>query len=249
MTKKEIFKEIFSKFPQKVDINEAKELFNERKKRPLTQEEAKISRLYGKFMSKYKKAMLKLQAEKKWQEQISLKEKSFEKLRNKISKAKKLFCLDIETFERKNDKITEIGISIFTPENSELINYHYIVSENIHHRNGKFVPDNKENFLHGNSIILPLEDIVKEVNLLVQDTTYLVGHAFSNDKFFLEKCGMTKFPEVIDTQKVAKLFFEDKRNIGLELLSEQLELSPSFLHNAGNDTYMTMKSLFKLLNI
>lgn len=83
------------------------------------------------------------------------------------------FSFDIEAFERDNNIITEIGISIYDPRenlhslNPIFRNYHLIVSESLSLINKNWVLDMKECYLLGESLVLSLRQCVNFIQNLV----------------------------------------------------------------------------------
>jgi hypothetical protein len=165
---------------------------------------------------------------------------------------KTILSLDLEFYERNTSIVTEVGFSII--KNKEIKTYHYIVEENKKYRNGVFVVDNMDNFSFGKSEYLSLEQIKEKLKKHLEDVGCLVGHAFENDRFFLNdlltKKNMHLNNNILDTQKIAKMYlFEDevfslKRIVNNVLnVEENQEL---YLHNAGNDAYYTLVSLLKM---
>ena len=120
-----------------------------------------------------------------------------------------LFSFDIEAFEKDNNIVTEVGISIFDPrENITGMvpitrNFHIIVSEALSLRNKRWVCDMKECYLLGQSVVLSLNETVEFVQSLINyymvetpDATSkswnraYVGHNIDGDISWLQKIGV-----------------------------------------------------------
>lgn len=119
-----------------------------------------------------------------------------------------LFSLDIEAFERDNNVVTEIGISIYDPRENvhSLIpvkrNYHLVIFESLHLRNKKFVCDSKDCYILGESLVLDLHGCVEFVQALMDyymkpqtkaDRSWsraFVGHNLHGDLKWLRMLGV-----------------------------------------------------------
>lgn len=177
-----------------------------------------------------------------WDKKMADRKAKLERLRKYLDSSNKLFALDIEEHEFSR-KLLEVGVSIY--ENNELKTHHFIVAEHLTKTNRKFVPNNKDKFLFGVSLILPLEEIKVKVKELYKGSTYIVGHSFKNDAKFLASCDCERI-KVLDTQTYATFFFKKRENISLEEMAKRLKLNPKFLHNAGNDSHLTVQSLLSM---
>ncbi len=199
------------------------------------------------YYRRIKKALKKYNSVLKWQRKMSDAYNKLNKLHDKVSTSTKLFAMDLEMYE-KTGEITEVGVSIW--ENDELTNYHFVVAETYDLRNGRNVPDHKDEFLFGESELLPLKDIETKVYNLVQNTDYLVGHAFGNDKHFLTQSGYFGKAQVLDTQTYAPFYLlENDRHSLKRVVLGTLNEEPLKLHNGGNDAYYTMRSLLKMAGV
>lgn len=186
-----------------------------------------------------------------------------------------LFCVDIEAYEFDHDLITEIGISIYDPrlnyrnsgfDDNEIIKIHIIIEENEHICNGRYVADNKQNFLGGPSLVMPmiraqefLETIVLHYfpeNIKATSSSRfgvsLVGHSIDNDLAWLNKLGIY-FPDyvyrrkymILDTYDIWTASFGSKYGSLTKLLCF-LGIPNAFLHNGGNDSFFTILLLMVL---
>ncbi|CCF58064.1 hypothetical protein KAFR_0D04160 [Kazachstania africana CBS 2517] len=123
-----------------------------------------------------------------------------------------LFSFDIEAFERDNNVVTEIGISIYDPRENQvnftgvnvLKNYHLIVSESLSLRNRRWVCDLKDCYLLNESFVMNLNQCIEFVQSLInyymipgENDTWkraLVGHNIDGDIKWLRDLGV-KMPQ------------------------------------------------------
>ncbi|ORY48213.1 hypothetical protein BCR33DRAFT_848242 [Rhizoclosmatium globosum] len=106
--------------------------------------------------------------------------------------------LDIEAFEMSQDKILEIGWTLFNPKvtGAALVAKHFILEENQHLKNGRFVADARHEFRFGDTEVECLDYVVQllKLDLNMDDasgsTAILVGHAVSGDIQWLKSCGV-----------------------------------------------------------
>lgn len=179
-----------------------------------------------------------------------------------------LFSIDLEAYECNNDVITEIGISVYDPrENLErsvipmIRTYHIIIDESFHLRNGRYVPDAKDDFLLGKSRHLHLRNAVIFVQSLINYyliphspeehswTRAVVGHGISGDLEWLQSICL-KIPEninIIDTYKLFEKMYS--RGSTLTRLLKLCAIPHSNLHNGGNDAYFTLVLLLTMCDI
>lgn len=153
----------------------------------------------------------------------------------------RVLFFDIEAYERKQSEITEIGYLIV--QNKVIVEHkHLIIKENYKLRNGKYVPDHKEDFDFGESLTVPLETAIEIISDRINTATSIVGHGINNDFKYLGS-HIPNIKEVTKTKKVINtstgtFIFED----GLSMYSIKRSLDMfgqeyKNLHNAGNDAY------------
>lgn len=178
-----------------------------------------------------------------------LRDEKLKELSNKIMEANTLISIDVEQHEHSK-KITEVGVSIFCAKTGKFqTTFHYIIKENYNKRNGTRVPDHKNNFNFGTSIHLSLRELSKVLSSHIDSDCYIIGHAFSNDVEMLKEYIRFKNNQVLDTQYFAKYYFSQNRLFSLKTLLENFEIEHSYLHNAGNDAYYTMKCLLAMKDL
>lgn len=152
--------------------------------------------------------------------------------------------LDVEWYERSKGKVTEIGYTLI--ENGKHIGtHHIIIKERINIRNKKFVPDNKDNFNFGKSMLMSLEESLEHLRGVLVHCDYIMGHSVGGDITVLTHAlghdkrehihSMFKDKIVVDTVHATKRFTGSKMSIKRCL--EHFGIEHSHLHNAGNDTH------------
>lgn len=162
-----------------------------------------------------------------------------------------LVAVDVEAHERNLKKVTEIGISVYDPENlagalfPAINTTHLLVEENKALHNGKFVPDNKYMFSGGVShqlVELELQRYIQGVlkRYITAQNGILVGHHIKGDLLWLRLVGVV-FPEDVATVDTSHLFSMSKSAGGtLRGLLRQVDIPHGHLHNAANDAYFTL---------
>ena len=187
----------------------------------------------------------KSKVKEKKNETITYKEyaKLIEGIRN-IDNNKLYLCLDIEAFEFDQKKLTEFGWCIFKKDGTIIKKKHTIVEEYVNLRNGKNVPDNKDNFLFGQSDTQKLEIVEEELKYDIENVNYLVGQGIKSDIRYLKSIDVNtskfttmknqKIPEfgVIDTMDLFSGNFNTK-GVSLEKSLIKLRIPYDKLHNAG----------------
>jgi len=123
--------------------------------------------------------------------------------------------------------------------------WHFIVEENMHLRNGKYVKDNRDDFAHGESQVLCAADLSKVLNAAIASTDGVLGHSLKNDVQYLSLLDVDLNVKIrYDTQTIAKRLFKEQRK--LRILHEHFcSLPMRSPHNAGNDSHATGKVFLK----
>lgn len=163
-------------------------------------------------------------------------------------------AIDIETYENDHSKILEIGsftTSLASPEGNEQA-HHVIITENLHMVNKDYVSDNRDKFRFGTSQRMSLAEAAGKFSQYISDADILVTHSGGGDEFYLAKNGMSlEGKPMFDTQLLGLALLTDEKNLslfGLKRLMGDLGISydEDILHNAGNDSYYTMKVFLAL---
>jgi hypothetical protein len=178
----------------------------------------------------------------------------------RLFKQKNALCVDIEMFEDDHAKVLEFGLTNLS-DKTGLSTVHYIVSENLHLANGRYVPDNRENFAFGKSRVLPKNEIARQLMLVLKTATSLVAHGVSGDvsvltRFFREQsmgkecAGLFSSLECIDSSRFTKLLCEKgKSQFSVKRSLEAMKIPFKSLHNAGNDAAYTVQILHALHDV
>jgi DNA polymerase III alpha subunit (gram-positive type) len=125
----------------------------------------------------------------------------------------------------------------------------------MHLRNGRYVPDHRDNFLFGKSSIMTLEESLDDLRQAIEQADALVGHSIQSDHKYLAKFGINlngsskSTRPVFDTQRLYRHVFHEKNPPKLEKLVRLLNITPKCMHNAGNDAFFTMKAFTGLLTL
>jgi hypothetical protein len=211
-----------------------------------------LKKLHGNIKPKSKGKKRVSKQEKRQAKKMALKVK-IQRIQNKlkffkdeITKENRFVALDFEAFEWNQKRITEVGFSVF--ENDEYQNFHYIIKENINRRNGKFVPDNKDRFSFGESEVLPLNEALERLSHILSTADYLVGHGVGNELKWLKKNNveLKQNLKTIDTSILAGGFMKIGGRVSLTRILTFMGIKHDFLHNAGNDSFYTMKVLHQM---
>lgn len=129
--------------------------------------------------------------------------------------------------------------------------YHIIINDHVNLFNGKYVSNNKENFNFGTSHRMSMADAIKfAVHHLTQPNTCLLGHNIKADIDFLRKSSSHKISvPVFDTQAIYKYHTLSQQPAALSKVLDDLKITYSNLHNAGNDAAYTLLAFKKLAKL
>ncbi|ORX99583.1 hypothetical protein K493DRAFT_313167 [Basidiobolus meristosporus CBS 931.73] len=192
----------------------------------------------------------KKMVERKERERLTL--HSLRQARKFVAQKKYIFfAIDIESYEANHTFITEVGWTIYNPVKGLFVDKHYIVKENYHLRNGKYVADNKDRFAFGKSVCTSLLNTVSQLQAdwEMSSPPILVGHDVKNDLQYLRNMG-AKLSDPIETFDTSSLYMaltkvEQKRKLS-SILSE-FGIEHKYLHNAGNDAHYTMEAFLAIV--
>ncbi len=157
--------------------------------------------------------------------------------------SKKVVSIDFEFDPNEREfnfkHISELGFSYY---NKGLIeSEHFIIEENKKNNNKQRL---QESFLFGKSKTIKIADIESVIRDVLIKNDIIVFHSYASEMLFLENHNIdVSDKEIYDTQLVFKNYFDDN-NPNTKKLSHMLQhfdLPYGFLHNAGNDSYHTMK--------
>lgn len=130
-----------------------------------------------------------------------------------------------------------------------------IISEHNHLKNGKYVPDNKAEFMGGPSCHFSLDDARRFLQNLIVLYFHpnhpmhcaLTGHDLKGDLDWLHQLGV-EIPNHIRKLDIKVLYAYTHGHDGASLKNalRAVKQPHAFLHNAGNDAYFTIMLALKL---
>jgi hypothetical protein len=167
-------------------------------------------------------------------------------LKQALDSNKKILSFDVEWYEGSCHKILEIGYSFLNE--GEIVSENILIKENLMLLNGNHVPNNKYNFMFGETKVMLLDDAKAYFNNICDQADFYLGHSLSND---FSSLGM-----IVDTDKVfdiTRLFnyfnHGTTQKMSLERMCYAVKLKTEYLHNAGNDArYSLMFALNSIKN-
>ncbi|KAJ1675978.1 hypothetical protein EV182_000191 [Spiromyces aspiralis] len=174
-------------------------------------------------------------------------------LRNQGTHA--FLSLDCEMWERNHKLIIEVGWSIYDPQTQMVFDRHHIINNAYHLRNGRFVPDNKDNYLFGESLVTSITRTGHDLEADIRrfSPVVIVGHDVGGDISALNRCGIKltdKFGKLLPTIDTGKLYMDvsssTHNTTSLGNMCTALGLRPQKLHNAGNDARYTLMAFLKM---
>ncbi|CDO92711.1 unnamed protein product [Kluyveromyces dobzhanskii CBS 2104] len=181
--------------------------------------------------------------------------------------------IDIEAWEKNPSIVTEIGIAIWDPRIDEgrysisgptFENHHILIDQSLPLRNTQFMPDHKYQYLLGRTKIMDIKHCQIFIQNLIDNymvtnidqskpTGYqraFVGHGFSGDLKWLKTLQL-RIPDdvpIFDTMKLFQSVYGSTGS-GLGKALRLLQIPHSYLHNAGNDAYYTLRLLLHMCDI
>lgn len=184
-------------------------------------------------------------------------ESSLKLLRNSIeliNSGRPLIAMDCEQYEREPLAVTEIGIAImenYGEKVPEIKTFHVVVLEHINKRNSRYVPDKKDFFMGGTSLVMSKNDSRRFLQGIIQKYIeekdgILICHQVSSELKYFRKIGLT-YPHNIKTLDTLNLN-QISRLGGNSLWAtlRMLGIPYAYLHNAGNDAYYTLLAALAL---
>lgn len=174
-----------------------------------------------------------------------------------------LICIDIESYERatKNSLyILEVGIAIYDPRGQQHLGtpniktFHLVLDNNLLMKNGRYVPNHREYFMgrelwrmSRKSIVSFTQGLLDYYDGLNGWPAVLVGHGVQNDIKYLKRMGIDVPQwEKIDTQALFAYGRNKTNKTNLRTALKETLILSGYMHNGGNDAYLTLQLLFKL---
>ena len=154
-------------------------------------------------------------------------------------------------YENCTNKLLEFGFAIFDLNLNTTSNTHIIISDYIHLKNGRFVADNRHKFNFGKSHYLSLKMALEYVSAIFDTpNSCLIGHNIKSDIRFLKSSTKKKLNlPVFDTQIIYKQATLCEYFHSLVRILDEIGISHSNLHNAGNDSHYTLEVFRKLAKL
>ncbi|EAU84866.2 hypothetical protein CC1G_00385 [Coprinopsis cinerea okayama7 len=194
---------------------------------------------------------------------------AFERVQGLWSAQKGVWCaIDFEAWERDHTLLTEFGWRLVGWKDGNKVEDHGHLVVNGSHRNGQYVPDNRDGYRFGESQRLSRKEFKQRICDFVKDLrdtygrVFLIFHDAGQDIKYLNDVGapldniLYMLPEpmpeegvfVIDTSELfAGLMGEDGGNRrSLEKTCRLLQQDAVLLHNAGNDAWWTLACLMEM---
>ncbi|KAI8918346.1 hypothetical protein DFJ77DRAFT_455244 [Powellomyces hirtus] len=162
-------------------------------------------------------------------------------------------ALDVEAYEADHTILLEIGWTLWSPKlpkSSRLWAKHYVITDNLRYRNGRYVPDHRYNFNQGDSVEATLEETLEELRHdFRRKNVVLIGHDIRSDIEYLEIWGLDPTDYTKDIFDTRDLFVPVgmKEQTSLKTICTDLNIPTKYLHNAGNDAYYTMLAFMAMV--
>jgi len=193
------------------------------------------------LIKKEEKKLRKLQNVKNKEKNLCKKFNDYNGLfREELQKKQSIISFDLEFWEKKTSIVLEIGFTVLDTKTMKMVSKNLVITDYLDKVNGIYVPDNKYNFMFGETLFLKKKDAWELFYAQLDKADLYLGHSLHNDLAKLEKQYMHK--KYYDTTKMFDYYANGFDSIvNLEKISNACELNPQYLHNAGNDAYYTMK--------
>lgn len=161
-----------------------------------------------------------------------------------------VLSIDIEAYEFQHDQVLEVGIAHVSlaelEKKSAIQTMHIIVSDRMYLRNGRNVPDNRDNFNFGDSVPIKVEELGMAVTYRLHHITatfsnvYFVGHSIKHDINWLQAFGIElpasfQHIDLAHAYRGWKNFSHFTNPQGMERMLQEVGIDYSNLHNGGND--------------
>lgn len=171
-----------------------------------------------------------------------------------INSGRPLIAMDCEAYEREHLSVTEIGIAVME-NNGERIpdikTYHVVVLEHIDKRNSRYVPDKKDNFMGGTSLVMTKQKSREFLQGILEKYIegkdgILICHQVSSELKYFRSIGLTHRQDIktLDTMSLQQISRLGGNSLWATL--RLLGIPYAHLHNAGNDAYFTLLAALAL---
>lgn len=174
-----------------------------------------------------------------------------------------IISVDVEWHECSRNKMLEFGLAWThllnnRVEEAKISVHHLIVQDNYDIRNGKWVPDNKDNFRFGTSERVSLADVPERLHDIMMSVArrsgrvYLIGHSVHADIAVLNSLGFVD-PiagklAICDIAKAFQARYRHKSITGLSKLLDYYGIEFDHLHNAANDAFFTLLLCLRMMS-
>lgn len=170
-----------------------------------------------------------------------------------------LLSIYLEQYETNTKIPLEIGLAFaLLDQPSKIQAHHLVIEEHYELRNGKYVDDQKDHFLFGDSELVSEAKLGQRISQILHhfeaqcDGLVVVGHTINSDRKWLREMGIT-FKDGIEVLDIARAHvhatshgkFAQVESMGK--MMDQHELSYDCAHNGGNDAVYNLHVLDKML--
>lgn len=159
-------------------------------------------------------------------------------------------------------KILEIGLTIIHSsaiydvargEHSAITAHHLVIDDYYALRNGKRVPDNKDNFNFGESTRVNLDEaggMIADILEQLDDPIVLVAHGLPGDLSILKSLGIGSEwfgARLLDTACAFASLLSLTQSPSCERMLNHFDIGHYNMHNAGNDSWYTALAAIELI--
>ena len=189
-----------------------------------------------------KDGTFKLKKDKRLKEELITIKKDIEEAK-KIYKKDWIGSVDTEYNISNNQAVIyEIGYTLKNIKNKKLISRHFIIKDNM--RIGRQI----KSFNFGLSEVVDLDFAFKEMKKDLKNVKMIIGNSIDSDKKMLELAGFAIPDEILFELNNFPTYFEKKKNqYDLETFLIYANMKYSNLHNAGNDSYYSVRTFIDLM--
>ncbi|KAI8634733.1 hypothetical protein F5Y19DRAFT_122599 [Xylariaceae sp. FL1651] len=190
----------------------------------------------------------------------------------KARESVRFVCVDVESYERNNSLVTEIGLATLDTDDtmdvppgergenwfSFLEVHHFRIAEYSYLVNTEFVKGCPDAFNFGDSQMVSIKDIARIIGNIIGDNdskdktpVILVGHDIAQDLNYLLKVGynpwcVSQIVDEIDTKAVFQRMERNPNGRSLQVICGDLGVPGYNYHNAGNDAVYTLRAMIAM---